>query len=155
MIRTSTLGSFCPYTLPLPHSGQRSPWVRFWCLISTFRAPLNASAPVRPCPGGGGVLLSGCVPAGEFFRLIHHRFGLLCTPRLHQHLRQSMQCLFELAVIGFAQRRLTRSVQHSVQFLQIHFDAASGSLHAVPPISSRNRFVNGYPRTSLIDRLGT
>ena len=62
IIRTSTLGSFCPYMLPFPHSRQRSPWVNFSCLISTFRAPLNASAPLRPCPGGGGVPLSGCVP---------------------------------------------------------------------------------------------
>lgn len=28
----------------------------------SFRAPPNASAPLRPCPGGGVALLSGCVP---------------------------------------------------------------------------------------------
>src|ERR1039458_10391624 len=46
-MRTSTFGSFCPYTLPFPHSGQRSPCVNFWCLMSTFRAPPNPSARQR------------------------------------------------------------------------------------------------------------
>lgn len=50
------------YTLPFPHSGQRSPCINRWCLTSTFRAPPNVSAALRPYPGGGGVLLSGCVP---------------------------------------------------------------------------------------------
>src|ERR1017187_6991668 len=58
-IRTSTFGSFCPYTLPFPHAGQRSPCVSFWCTIATFCAPANASAPLRPCPGAGGASLSG------------------------------------------------------------------------------------------------
>src|ERR1039458_3855244 len=44
-----------------------------------------------------------------------------------------MQCFFELVVIGLAQRRFPRSVQHPVQFLQIHIDAAPGLLHATPP----------------------
>jgi len=54
-----------PYTLLFPHSGQRSPWVRFWCLIATFRAPLKASAPLRPRPGVGGVLSASCCPVSE------------------------------------------------------------------------------------------
>jgi len=89
------------------------------------------------------------------FRLLHHRTGLLRIARPHQHRRQCMQRLIEFAVIRLAQRRLTGSIQHPVQFLQVHVYAASGVFHAAPPSSSRNCFVNGYPRTSLIDRLGT
>src|ERR1017187_557045 len=85
----------------------------------------------------------------------NHRTGLLCIAGFDQHRRQSMQRVFEFAVIGLAQRRLTRSVQHPVQLLQVHVDAPPGLLHAAPPSSSRKRFVNGYPRTSLIDRFGT
>ena len=48
----------------------------------------------------------------------------------------AMACkaLLELVVIGLAQRRLPRSVQHPVQFVQVHIDAApSGGLHPTAP----------------------
>jgi len=67
-----------------------------------------------------------------------------------------MQGALEFVAIGVAQRRLPGSVQHPVQFLQVHIDTASfGGLHPTSPSSSRNRFVSGYPGTSLIDRFGT
>ena len=63
--------------------------------------------------------------------------------------------LDELDQVLDGARQEPRSVQHPVQFVQVHIDTASGGLHATPPSSSRNRFVNGYPRTCLIDRFGT
>ena len=62
-IRTSTFGSFCPYTLPLSHSGQRSPRFNCECTNAIFRALTNATAALRPCPGAGEASLSGSVPA--------------------------------------------------------------------------------------------
>ena len=73
----------------------------------------------------------------------------------HQHRRQRMQCLLELFVIVLAQRRLPRSVQYPIQFVQIYIDSRSGGFHPSPMSSSRNFFATGYPRTSLIDRFGT
>src|ERR1019366_10739364 len=128
MIRTSTLGSFCPYTLPFPHSGQRSPCVSFWCLISTFRAPPNAPAPLRPCPGNGVALLSGFVPVWESscFPTTALVFSVL---RVRTNSAASAcSAVSELAVIGLAQRRFPRSVQYPVQILQVHVEAASCSL---------------------------
>src|SRR6266571_5256534 len=76
--------------------------------------------------------------------------GLLRGARGHQQCRQGMQGALEFVVIGLAQGRLPGSVQHPVQFLQIHLDTAPGGFHPVSPSSSRNPFVNGYPRTCLI-----
>ena len=66
-----------------------------------------------------------------------------------------MQGIFELVVIGFAQRRFKRAVQNLVQLYQIHIEMAPGFLHDSPRSNSRKRFVNGNARTSLIDRFGT
>ena len=77
------------------------------------------------------------------FGLLHYRTGFLRVARPHQHRRQGMQRLPQLVMIFFAQRCLTCSIQHPVQFLQVHLDAAPGLLHAVPPSSSRNRLVSG------------
>ena len=74
---------------------------------------------------------------------VEHLAGLLRIAPPHQHRRQSVQRVFELVVIGLAQRRFSRSVQHPIQFLKVHVDAAPGLLHATPPSSSRKRFVNG------------
>src|ERR1035441_3302261 len=107
--------------------------------------------------GWRGLLASSLLSGASFraIRLIEHRACLLRIARPDQQRRHRMQCIFELAVIGLAQRRLARIVQHPVQLRQVHIDAAPGLLHATPPRSSRKRFVNGYPRTSLIDRFGT
>src|SRR3954468_6158227 len=59
-ILTRTFGSFCAYTLPCLHSGQRSPCFRFWCRISTVRAPVHGWARFRPWPAGGGAVASAC-----------------------------------------------------------------------------------------------
>jgi hypothetical protein len=51
--------------------------------------------------------------------------------------------VFELVVIGIAQRRFKRTVQHLVQFFQVHVDPAPGRLYATPPGNSRKRFDSG------------
>src|SRR5438876_11154096 len=65
-------GSFCSYTLPFKHSGQRSPGFKEACAILIRRAPRYALVPLRPCPGflfsfcfggellGGGALIPAC-----------------------------------------------------------------------------------------------
>ena len=86
-------------------------------------------------------LLSSVI--GGVFGLSNHGTGFLCAARPRQHRRQGMQRLPQLVVIFIAQRRPTRSIQHPVQFLQVHLDAAPGLLHALDPSSSRNRLVSG------------
>jgi len=96
-------------------------------------------------------------PGASFraFRFFQPSAGLLPVARPHQHRRQRMQCVPELLVIVLAQRRLPRSVQDPVQFVQVHIDTSASGFHPGPMGSSRNCVANGYPRTSLIDRFGT
>ena len=83
---------------------------------------------------------------GGSFRLSpwrQHRAGLFRRTRLYQHGCQRMQCALHLLTIGVTQRRLSRLIQHPVQFLQIHIHTRSGGLHRYCPSNSRKRGVNG------------
>ena len=101
-----------------------------------------------------GIRLSSATGC-RVFRFSQHRAGLFVIGRPRQHRHQRMQCALEFVVVLVAQRRVSGPVEHPVEFLQIYINAASGSLHLYLPSSWRNCFVNGYPRTSLMDRFGT
>jgi len=63
-IRTSTFGSFGPYTLPFSATPGSDPRASTWGAQSQiFRELQNASAALRPCPGEGEALLSAESPA--------------------------------------------------------------------------------------------
>src|SRR5262249_12583000 len=89
------------------------------------------------------------------FRFRQHGVRLFRISWPYQHRSEGVQSCFDLLAIGFAQRGLAGSVQDPVQLVQVHIHTAAVGGHATLPSSSRNRFVNGYPRISLIDRFGT
>ena len=116
---------------------------------------LRSVAPVSGLRGNVDIRLSA-IAGFRVLWFFQHSAGLLRIARRRQHRRQGMQGALEFVAISLAQRRIPGSVQHPVQFIQVHIDTEPfGGLHPTSPSSSRNRFVSGYPRTSLIDRFGT
>ena len=116
---------------------------------------LRSIAPVSRLWGSVGIWLRA-LTGFRLLRFLQHGAGLLRIAARRQHCRQGMQGTLEFVAIGLAQWRLPGAVQNPVQFVQIHIDPAPfGGLHPTSPSCSRNRFVSGYPRTSLIDRFGT
>ena len=86
-------------------------------------------APVSGLRGSVGIRLS---PVAGFraFRFFKHGAGLFRVAQRRQHCRQGMQGALEFVAISLAQWRFSGSIQHPVQFVQVHIDTTPfGGLH--------------------------